>query len=121
MTTMHTTVTVTADPDADDCLSAAAESYIEDHPELEGYDLDPQWENEDDRTYVVLIVPSSVASLTPDQAWDGFVGSQSTSEFVDAGGEPAEYVEHSPTCAHLSQAERETLAEKLAEHISENS
>ena len=127
MTTKTTTVTVTADPDSDDCLSAAAESYIEDRPELEGYDLDPQWEDEDDRTYVVLTVPSSIASLTPDQAWERYVGSQSPREFVDFATETDPYdaclaYANSDvcTCDGLSQEDRDELTEKLFAHVQAN-
>jgi hypothetical protein len=59
-------------------------------------------------------------ALTADQAWEKFVGSQSTSGFIDASGDPSEYVEHSPLCSGLSQAERESLAEKLAERIAQS-
>ncbi len=54
---MRITVTVKANPDVDDCLQYAQQEYIEEHPDLDGYDLDPQWEDEDDRTYVNLSVP----------------------------------------------------------------
>lgn len=51
-------IVVRADADQDDCLSAAAASYVEEHPELGGYDLAPRWQDEDDRTIVVLTVPA---------------------------------------------------------------
>lgn len=55
------TLTVQANPNLDDCLTGAAEAYIEDHPELSGYDLDPRWsDGEDgDRERVTLSVPVS--------------------------------------------------------------
>ena len=58
--TRSTTITVPADPDQDDCLTAAAEAYIAEHPELEGWDLDPRWEDDRMRETVVLTVPSWV-------------------------------------------------------------
>lgn len=54
--TTSTTITVHANPDADDCLSAAAADYIEDHPELAGWDLSPRWAD-DTRETVALTVP----------------------------------------------------------------
>jgi transcriptional regulator with XRE-family HTH domain len=42
--------------DYDDCLTAAAEDYIASHPKLEGWDLDPRWEDED-RDVILLTVP----------------------------------------------------------------
>lgn len=53
---MNHKITVIADPDADDCLAAAQSAYIAEHPELEGYDLDPQWIS-DQRINIVLTVP----------------------------------------------------------------
>lgn len=50
-------ITVTANPDADDCLSEAAAEYIREHRELRGYDLAPRWTDEDDRETVTLSVP----------------------------------------------------------------
>lgn len=51
------TVTVAADADQDDCLSAAAAAYISEHPDLTGYDLAPAWAD-DDREHVTLSVPA---------------------------------------------------------------
>lgn len=51
------TITVPADPDEDDCLSAAADAYVAEHPEAEGWDLRPRWEDEDERETVLLTVP----------------------------------------------------------------
>jgi hypothetical protein len=55
-------ITVKANPDADDCLAAASEEYIAEHPELAGWDLDPQWADDADREYVVLTVPAVSAT-----------------------------------------------------------
>jgi hypothetical protein len=43
--TTQKTVTVPAPnySDHDDCLQAAEAAYIADHPDLEGWDLDPRW------------------------------------------------------------------------------
>ena len=54
--TNYTTVTVAADADQDDCLSAAAAEYISEHPECEGYELCPVWGDENRET-VQLTVP----------------------------------------------------------------
>lgn len=60
MTTID--ILVRADTDADDCLASAQEEYVADHPEAEGYDLDPRWEGGDDgdREFIVLSVPVEV-------------------------------------------------------------
>lgn len=50
-------IMVDANEDEDDCLAAAAEAYVEDHPELEGCDLDPEWDDVVERTKVRLWVP----------------------------------------------------------------
>jgi hypothetical protein len=50
-------VTVRANPDADDCLAAASQAYISDHPSLRGWDLDPRW-TDNDRETVTLSVPT---------------------------------------------------------------
>jgi hypothetical protein len=52
----YTIITVHADPDQDDCLSAAAAEYVSDHPELDGWDLEPRWSDES-RERVSLTVP----------------------------------------------------------------
>lgn len=62
MTTMTTQartvmVVVTADQDQDDCLAAAAESYIATHPALAGWDLSPTWADAS-REQVTLTVPA---------------------------------------------------------------
>lgn len=43
----------------DNVLAAVAAEYVSDHPEIAGWDLDPQWEGGDDgdREAVVLTVP----------------------------------------------------------------
>ena len=48
-------ITVPADPNADDCLSAAAAEYASEH-RLSGYDLAPRW-TDDNRETVTLSVP----------------------------------------------------------------
>ena len=50
------TITVAADPDQDDCLMAAVDAYVAEHPEAEGWDLQPRWAD-DDRDTVTLTVP----------------------------------------------------------------
>lgn len=57
------TVVVDADPDQDDCLSAAAAEYLADHPELAGYDLAPQWADADRET-VSLTLPGGSVQIT---------------------------------------------------------
>lgn len=49
-------VTVKADPNADDCLAAAAENYLAQHRNLRGWDLAPRWTDETRET-VTLTVP----------------------------------------------------------------
>ena len=56
------TITVSANADHDDCLAGAAAEYIEDHPELAGYDLSPAWGDEDRET-VALRVPAHLAVI----------------------------------------------------------
>lgn len=53
-------VVVTADQDQDDCLAAAAESYIATHPALTGWDLSPTWADAS-REQVTLTVPAWAA------------------------------------------------------------
>jgi len=50
-------IIVPADPDQDDCLEAAAETYIRNYPALEGWGLAPRFASETDRESVVLTVP----------------------------------------------------------------
>jgi hypothetical protein len=56
-TTIMKTIIVPADPDQDDCLSATADTYITEHPEAAGWNLQPRWAD-DDRETVALTVPS---------------------------------------------------------------
>lgn len=49
-------ITVPANADADDCLRAAVDAYIAEHPEAAGWDLLPRWADED-REEIVLTVP----------------------------------------------------------------
>ena len=46
--------------DEDDCLSAAAAEYVEEHPELAGYSLCPRWEGGDagSREAILLDLPA---------------------------------------------------------------
>jgi hypothetical protein len=55
----HTTIEVTAAQyvDHDDCLTAAAEDYASEHPEVAGYDLDARWQD-DERDVILLDVPA---------------------------------------------------------------
>lgn len=59
---MTTTIEISARDfaDYDDCLAAAAAQYIEDHPDAEGWDLNPRWVGGDDgdREYIALDVPA---------------------------------------------------------------
>jgi hypothetical protein len=57
-TTMHT-ISLSAEKfaDHDDCLAAAADWYVELHPEAEGWDLAPRWASED-REEILLSVPA---------------------------------------------------------------
>lgn len=54
-----TTITISAHQfsDSDDCLAAAAQHYIAEHPDLVGWDLDPKWAD-DDREEIILTVPA---------------------------------------------------------------
>ena len=68
----------------------------------------------------------AIDRLTPDQAWEGFVGSQSTTEFMrlSPGMTPTQscrqYVAESPVCADLTSDDRRRVAELLAAHIAKN-
>lgn len=53
----HVDIIVRADADLDDCLTGAAEDYIEEYPQLRGYDLSPRW-TDDTRETVTLSVPA---------------------------------------------------------------
>jgi hypothetical protein len=46
--------------DFDDCLSAAQADYVADHPELEGWELNPRW-SDDQRDEILLDVPEATA------------------------------------------------------------
>lgn len=48
--------------DYDDCLTAAAEDYASEHPEAEGYDLSPRWED-DERDVILLDVPAASGEI----------------------------------------------------------
>jgi hypothetical protein len=53
----HVEITVRANPDLDDCLAGAAKEYVEEYPQLRGYDLSPRWTDETRET-VTLSIPS---------------------------------------------------------------
>jgi hypothetical protein len=58
--------------DTDDCLRAAADDYVSEHPEAAGYDLNARWVGGDDgeRAEIALDVPgddSVVVEIMPDQ------------------------------------------------------
>jgi hypothetical protein len=57
--TTYRTVIVRANEDADDCLVEAQVEFIDAHPDLEGWDLDPQWAD-NDRATIALSVPAWV-------------------------------------------------------------
>jgi len=57
-------------------------------------------------------------AMTPSEAWETYVGSDSTSEY-DADS-ISEYVWNSPLCDGLDDDEREALAELLRRHIEES-
>lgn len=59
----HVEIVVPADADEDDCLAAAAEAYVADHPALKGYDLEPHWTDDDVRDTVTLLVPAWAAPV----------------------------------------------------------
>jgi len=58
--TRHRTITVPAAryDDADDCLTAAADAYVDAHPDAAGYDLAPRWAD-DEREHIALDVPAA--------------------------------------------------------------
>jgi hypothetical protein len=55
----HTTIKVAAAQyiDHDDCLAAAAEDYVSEHPVAAGYDLAARWQD-DERDAILLDVPN---------------------------------------------------------------
>lgn len=52
-----TTDTIRANPDAEDCLAEAAARYVAQFPELNGYDLEPRWADENAREEVTVTIP----------------------------------------------------------------
>lgn len=54
-------VFVQSDPDADDCLAAAEDEWRAQHPSYAGYDLSPEWADED-REWIRLTVPAEAGS-----------------------------------------------------------
>lgn len=59
----------------------------------------------------------SKTSMTPDYAWDVFVGNQSPLEWSPV--DVSNYVATSPMCEDLSGGERQALARLLTEYIEE--
>jgi hypothetical protein len=58
--------------DTDDCLRAAADDYVSEHPEAAGYDLNARWVGGDDgeRAEIALDVPgddSVVVEIMPER------------------------------------------------------
>lgn len=51
-------VIVKADPDAENCFASAVNDYAQRNPSAIGWDLDPQW-GDDNRETIVLTVPVS--------------------------------------------------------------
>ena len=70
-----------------------------------------------DARYAIPRTGGRSATVTPDEAWGIFVGNQSVAEFVAHGGDVAEYVCESPTCADLDVGGRVRLAQLLGQHI----
>lgn len=64
---------------------------------------------------------NKIADLTPSAAWDTYVGGQSPTDFLggftDIGDATAEYVEGSPMCEDLTDAEQVDLGYKLRDYI----
>ncbi len=58
-----------------------------------------------------------LVSLTPNEAWNTYVGSQPVSEFVANGGDVVVYAACAPSCEGLTDDEREAVAALLARHI----
>lgn len=54
---MNKTIIVPADPNEDDCLATAEARFIAEHPELTGWDLSPEFTDDNERDYVTLTVP----------------------------------------------------------------
>ena len=72
---------------------------------------------------------ATIDTLTPNEAWEIYVGDQSPQEFVDFAdltddrnltAALVDYVTSSPACEDLSSAERDQVAELLARHIEAN-
>ena len=68
--TNPTQITVTANPDLDDCLQGAADAYVAEHPELSGWDLSPQWADPEGRERVVLTIPADREANELDESDD---------------------------------------------------
>lgn len=51
------TINVAADADAENCFEAAVNAFVAEYPDLRGYDLSPEWAD-DDREQVTLTLPA---------------------------------------------------------------
>lgn len=60
----HTTIEVSAKRyvDYDDSLQAAADDYVSEHLETEGYDMNPRW-SDDERETILLDVPVNMSEI----------------------------------------------------------
>ena len=56
---------------------------------------------------------AAIRNLTPAEAWDAFVGTQTPVEFVKLGGDTAHYVENAPLCEGLTIAAQGALKLRL--------
>ena len=55
--------------------------------------------------------------MTPNQAWDTYVGNESVADFIAYVVDVYAYASHSPMLEGLSHAEREQVADLLQEYI----
>lgn len=58
-------IIVRANPDVDDCLTDAAETFAAEFRELRGYDLSPRW-TDDNRETVTLSIPAWIHARISD-------------------------------------------------------
>jgi hypothetical protein len=79
-------ITVPADPGEDDCLAAAAESYVADRPALKGWDLAPRWTDGDERDTVTLTIPAWAAPVDLEQLTARVTGRGESSTVPDNAG-----------------------------------
>lgn len=110
------TITVSANEDEDDCLTAAAAAYVAEHPAIEGYDLAPQW-GDDDRTTVALTVPSWVVRADLISAVSSACGDDGTG---DIGVTVDQCIADGITdAAAIIEIVREAMADAAAERAAE--